>query len=105
MDADGSSASASANSNYNAANLKHVRVVVSSDVPVDVSIADDNGDWILAEEISGTKTYENDIASDPGLLVDAMSPNMRGNVSIAVYENGRLKTQDSDSSGYEQVIL
>jgi hypothetical protein len=104
VNADGFSASASAGSNATATDLKHIRVVISSDVPVDVSIADDNGDWILAEEISGTKTYEKDIASDSGLLVDAMNPNMRGNVSIKVYENGQLKTQDSDTSGYAQVI-
>jgi hypothetical protein len=87
-----------------AAGLKHVRVVISSDVPVDISIGDDNGTWIVAEQISGTKTYENDIARNSGLIVDASNANMRGNVSIKVYENGQLKTQDSDSSGYAQVI-
>ncbi len=61
-------------------------------------------DWMLSEEISGTKTYENDIASDSGLLLDAVNLEMTGNVSIAVYENGQLKTQDTDSSGYAQVM-
>jgi hypothetical protein len=100
-----SSASASSTDETDtAAGLKHVKVVVSSDVPVDVSIADDNLDWMLSEEITGTKTYENDIASDSGLLVDAMNSEMSGNVSIEVYENGQLKTQDTDSSGYAQVM-
>ena len=102
--ADDSSPSASPGSNANAAGLKHVKVVISSSVPVDVSIADDSGDWIVAEQISGTKTYENDIARNSGLIVDASNANMRGNVSIKVYENGQLKTQDSDSSGYAQII-
>jgi hypothetical protein len=100
-----SSASASATDETDTvAGLKHVKVVVSSDVPVDVSIVDDNFDWSLSEEITGTKTYENDIASDSGLLVDAMSSEMSGNVTIEVYENGQLKTQDTDSSGYAQVM-
>lgn len=99
-----SSASASATDDSAAAGLKHVKVVVSSDVPVDVSITDDNFDWTISEEITGTKTYENDIASDSGLLVDAVNMEMSGNVSIEVYENGQLKTQDTDSSGYAQVI-
>lgn len=98
------SSSASATDDSAAAGLKHVKVVVSSDVPVDVSITDDNFDWTISEEITGTKTYENDIASDSGLLVDAVNMEMSGNVSIEVYENGQLKTQDTDSSGYAQVI-
>jgi hypothetical protein len=100
-----SSASASSTDETDiAAGLKHVKVVVSSDVPVDVSIMDDNFDWALSEEITGTKTYENDIASDSGLLVNAMNTEMTGNVTIEVYENGQLKTQDTDSSGYAQVM-
>jgi hypothetical protein len=102
--AGGSSPPASPGSNATATDLKHVKVVISSDVPVDISIADDNANWIVAEQISGTKTYENDIASDSGLIVDAFNAKMRGNVSIKVYENGQLKTQDSDTSGYAQVI-
>jgi hypothetical protein len=84
---------------------KHVQVVVTSDVPVDVSIVDDNFDVSITEQITGSKTYEFDVAADSGLLVDAMNmEDMAGNVSIAVYENGELKTQDSDSSGYAQVM-
>lgn len=86
------------------AGTKHVEVVVSSDVPVDVSITDDNFDVSIAEEITGTKTYEFDIAADSGLMVSAINMDMRGNVSIEVYENGQLKTQDTDSSGYAQVM-
>ena len=100
-----SSASASSTDETDtAAGLKHVKVVVSADVPVDVSIVDDTFDWSISEEITGTKTYENDIASDSGLLVGAMNSEMSGNVTIEVYENGQLKTQDTDSSGYAQVM-
>ena len=76
----------------------------SSDVPVDVSITDDNFDVSIAEGITQTKTYEFDTAADSGLLVSAMNPDLKGNVSIEVYENGQLKTQDTDSSGYAQVM-
>lgn len=98
------SSSASANPSGDAAGLKHVKVVISSDVPVDVSISDDSLDWLIFEEITGTKIYERDIASNSGLSVDAANSNFRGNVSIEVYENGELKTQDSDSSGFAQVV-
>jgi hypothetical protein len=43
---------------------KHIEVVVSLGAPVDVSITDDNSDVSVAEEITGTKTYEFDIAAD-----------------------------------------
>jgi len=99
-----SSATASPEPSEPEAGTKHVEVVVSSDVPVDVSITDDNFDVSIGEEITGTKSYEIDIAADSGLLVSAMNMEMRGNVSIEVYENGQLKTQDTDSSGYAQVM-
>jgi hypothetical protein len=38
--------------------------VLSSDAPVDVSITDVSFDVSIAEEITGTKTYEFDIAAD-----------------------------------------
>ena len=82
---------------------KHVKVVVSSDVPVDASIIDDNFDVSIGEEITGSKTYEFDIAVDSGLLVSAINTDMRGNVIIELYANGQLKTQDTDSSGYAQI--
>jgi hypothetical protein len=79
-------------------------VIISSNVPVDVYISDDNFDWVQQEEITGTRTYEHDIASDSGLTVSATNYDLRGNVSIEVYENGTLKTQDSDSTGLAQVV-
>ena len=82
---------------------KLVKVVVSSDVPVNASIIDDNFDVSIGEEITGSKTYEFDIAVDSGLLVGAINTDMRGNVIIEVYANGQLKTQDTDSSGYAQI--
>ncbi len=97
-------ASSSASPAADATGLKHVKVVVSSNVPVDVSITDDNLDWLQQEEISGTKTYERDIAAGSGLTVSATNSDFRGNVSIQVYENGTLKTQDSDSTGFAQVV-
>ena len=86
------------------ANTKQVTVEVSSDVPVDVSIADDNFDANIAEEIVGSETYEFEIAADSGLIVDAYSETMSGNVSIAVYENGELIAEDNSSEGYAQVM-
>ena len=97
-------ASASATGDADAAGLKHVKVVISSDVPVDISISDDSLEWLIFEQISGTKTYEREIASNSGLSVDAFNANIRGNVSIEVYEDGVLKTQDSDSNGFAQVV-
>jgi hypothetical protein len=54
------SASASASANANT-NTKHVKIVISSNKPADVSIYDDRFNWVLNEEIVGTKTYERDI--------------------------------------------
>ena len=99
-----SSASAAGSASASSGKTKHIKVIVSSNVPVDVSISDDNFDWVQQEEINGTKTYEHDIASDSGLTVSAANYELRGNVSIEVYENGSLKTQDSDSTGLAQVI-
>lgn len=87
-----------------AAGTKHIKVVISSDVPVDVYISDDKLDWLQQEEITGTKTYEHDIAESSGLTVSATNSNLRGNVSIEVYENGALKSQDTDSTGLAQII-
>lgn len=86
------------------ANTKQVTIEVSSDVPIDVSIADDNFDVNIAEEIVGSETYEFEIAADSGLIVDAYSETMSGNVSIAVYENGELISEDNSSEGYAQVM-
>jgi len=99
--AGGASASSSASP---AAGTKHIKVVIRSNVPVDVYISDDKFDWLQQEEITGTKTYEHDIAKGSGLTVSATNPNLRGRVSIEVYENGSLKSQDTDSTGLAQVI-
>lgn len=84
--------------------IKQVTVEISSDVPADVSIVDDNFDVSITEEITGSETYEFEIAADSGLLVDAYSETMSGNISIAVYENGELVTEDNSSEGYAQVM-
>ena len=87
------------------ATTKQVTVEISSDVPADVSIIDDNFDVNVAEEITGSETYEFEIAADSGLIVDASSEDlMTGNISIAVYENGELIAEDNSSEGYAQVI-
>ncbi|MDQ3864928.1 MAG: hypothetical protein M3317_15785, partial [Actinomycetota bacterium] len=87
-------ASASAN-----ANAKHVKVVVSSSKPADVSISDDSLDWFLNEQIIGTETYERDIAKNSGLSVTATTDAYNAQTSIQVYENGSLVAQDSDPHG------
>lgn len=99
----GSSPNASASAS-SSTGTKHIKVVISSNVPVDVFISDDNFDWLQQEEINGTRIYEHDIASDSGLTVSATNSNLRGDVTIEVYENGTLKSQDSDSTGLAQII-
>ena len=59
------SASASAEPEANA-NTKHVKIVISSDKPADVSIMDDSMNWFVNEEIVGTKAYERDIRENSG---------------------------------------
>ena len=84
---------------------KQVTVEISSDVPVDVSIVDDNFDVSITEEITGSETYQFELAADSGLLVDASSEDfMSGNISIAVYEDGELVSEDNSSEGYAQVM-
>ena len=86
------------------ANTTQVTVEVSSDVPVDVSIMDDNLDVGIQEEITGSEIYEFVIAADSGLIVSAMNESLSGNISIAVYENGELIAEDNSSEGYAQVM-
>jgi hypothetical protein len=88
------SASASANTN-----TKHVKIVIASNKPADVSIYDDRFNWVLNEEIVGTKTYERDIPENSGLSVSAITAAYHAQTSIAVYEDGGLVSQDSDSHG------
>ena len=90
------SASASASANTN---TKHVRIVISSNRPADVSIYDDSFNWAVNEEITGTKTYERDIPQNAGLSVSAITAAYRAQTTIEVYEDGSLVSQDSSSIG------
>jgi hypothetical protein len=92
------SASASASASANA-NTKHVKIVITSNKPADVSIYDDSFNWVLNEEIVGTKTYERDIPENSGLSVSAIMAAYHAQTTIAVYEDGSLVSQDSDSHG------
>ena len=92
------SASASPSANANA-NTKHVKIVISSNKPADVSISDDSLNWFVNEEIVGTKTYEWDIPENSGLSVMAITEAYNAQTTIEVYEDGTLVAQDSDSHG------
>ena len=70
---------------------------------MDVSITDDNFDVSIAEEITGTKTYERDIRKNSGLSVSATTQAYHAQTTIEVYENGSLVTQDSDPNGFAMV--
>lgn len=86
-------------------NTKQVTVEISSDVPVDISILDDNFDVGITEEITGSETYEFEIAADSGLTVGASNEDLvSGNINISVYENGELVAEDNSSQGYAQVM-
>jgi hypothetical protein len=78
---------------------KHVKIVITSNTPADVSIYDDRFNWMVNEEIVGTKTYERDIPEKSGLSVSAITAAYRAQTTIAVYEDGSLVSQDSDSNG------
>ncbi len=90
------SASASASANVN---TKHVKIVISSNKPADVSIYDDSFNWAVNEEITGTKTYERDIPENSGLSVSAITAAYNAQTTIQVYEDSSLVAQDSDSHG------
>ena len=97
-------ASAGADSGANAgADTKHVEVVISSDKPADVSIMDDSMNWLVNEEIVGTKTYERDIRENFGLSVSATTQAYRAQTTIEVYEDGALISQDTDPNGFAMV--
>ncbi len=81
------------------ANTKHVKIVISSNKPADVSIYDDSLNWMVNEEIVGTKTYERDIGENSGLSVMAITEAYNAQTTIQVYEDGSLVAQDSDSHG------
>ena len=82
---------------------KHVKVVVSSNIPVDVSISDDNFEWVQQGEITGNRTYEHDLSEDSGLTVSASNFDQSGQVYVGVYEDGKLVAEDSDPQ-YAQVL-
>jgi hypothetical protein len=101
-----SSASASASGNASASatgNTKHVKIVITSDKPADVSINDDSMNWFITEEVVGTETYEKNIAADSGLSVSATTDAYHAQTTIEVYENGELVAQDSDPNGLAMV--
>ena len=54
---------------------------------------------MVNEEIVGTKTYERDIPEKSGLSVSTITAAYRAQTTIAVYEDGSLVSQDSDSNG------
>ena len=106
--ADSASASATASASADAApearaGTKHVKVVITSNKPADVSINDDSLNWFVNEEIVGTKTYERDIRENSGLSVSATTQAYRAQTSIEVYEDGALVTQDTDPNGFAMV--
>ena len=82
---------------------KHVKVVVSSNIPVDVSISDDNFEWVQQGELTGNRTYEHDLSEDSGLTVSASNFDQSGQVYVGVYEDGKLVAEDSDPQ-YAQVL-
>jgi len=81
---------------------KHVTVKVSSNIPVDVLIWDDNFDADISEEITGKQTYEFDIAKNSGLLAEASNLDQAGNIYVGVYEDGQLVAEDRDPQ-YAQI--
>ncbi len=85
------------------ANTKHVKIIITSNKPADVSIYDDSFTWAVNEEIVGTETYERDIPENSGLSVTAITAALRAETSIEVYEDGSLVAQDTDSHGYALV--
>ena len=103
---DTASATASASSSASASatgDTKHVKIVISSSKPADVSINDDSLNWFITEEIVGTETYERDIAANSGLSVSATTDAYHAQTTIEVYENGELVAQDSDPNGFAMV--
>src|SRR5215203_4759541 len=98
--ASGASSSASASAT---GDTKHVKVVITSNKPADVSINDDSLNWFITEEITGTETYEKNIAANSGLSVSATTNAYHAQATIEVYENGELVAQDSDPNGFAMV--
>lgn len=84
-------------------NSKHIEVVISSDIPVDVMIMSDDLQANAQETITGEKVWEWDVSKDSGLLASASNFDQSGSVSIQVFEDGELVAESMDSS-YAQVI-
>jgi hypothetical protein len=98
--ASGASSSASASATDD---TKHVKIVITSNKPADISINDDSLNWFITEEISGTETYEKDISANSGLSISATTNAYHAQTTIEVYENGELVAQDSDPNGFAMV--
>ena len=81
------------------ANTKHVKIIITSNKPADVSIYDDSFNWEVNEEIVGTATYERDVRENSGLSASAITDAWHAQTTIRVYEDGSLVAQDSDSNG------
>ncbi len=98
----GATASASASASGGPAdsgggNTKHVEISIYTAEPADVSISDSNYESVIQEEITGEKSYEMDVAQDAGMSVLVSdADNEGGDIDVAVYEDGVLKSQDSD---------
>jgi hypothetical protein len=99
---DSTTASASASASVTG-DTKHVKIVVTSNKPADVSINDDSLNWFITEEVVGTETYEKDIAANSGLSVSATTDAYHAQTAIEVYEDGELVAQDSDPNGFALV--
>ena len=78
-----------------------IRVVVSANTPVDVSIisAEDMDSPIISEQVQ-SKTYEFTLQSGADLSVSASDPESdfaaSDDISVEVYKNGQLQAEDSD---------
>src|SRR5829696_3718519 len=95
--------SGSAGASATGGDTKHVRIVITSSKPADVSISDDSLNWFITEEITGTETYEKDIAANSGLSVSATTNAYHAQTTIEVYEDGELVAQDTDPNGFAMV--
>jgi hypothetical protein len=68
--------------------------VVEASEPVDVSIMDDTADNVINEQVE-SQTYQFTMAADSGLSASASTEDlMSGDVSIKVYEDGELVSED-----------
>jgi hypothetical protein len=82
------------------ADEKQMRVVVKTADAVDVDISDDNLEYWRTEQISGKKTYEFTLPKESGvsIMVNDADLDMNNDIYVGVYEDGKLVSEDSDSS-------